>query len=453
MPEPERRRSRNFGVAAIVVVVLAFGAITEMRSAFLTHRHTDAGIYFRAAWAVQAGESLYEITDDNGWHYHYAPLLAILMVPFADPPPGEARGLFVPYPIAVAFWYALGAGALVWGVHRMARAVEGSTAVPALRSAPFTRPWWMLRIVPCATCLAAIGETLGRGQPGTLVLLCVAGMIASLPRRRGGRAGLWLSAAICLKIFPVYLLLYPVVRRDWRCLAGCAVGLLIGLLVIPMATLGPARTTAAYEDFYRLVLRGAVTDAPDPSTVEEFYHERTGDVMSFRSVLFKTVHPDPDSRPPTLAAWYDWAQKLLGVAVTLLMAAALRRPAPRHGRAGDAGGPDSVPTTMLALGLMLVAVIPLVPVAQPHYYMLALVLVMGLMADEWERGGQPRLSRRLGAVLALYATANLLPYLPGLDTLMDHGLAMYAGLALWLVGLVALWRRRGAAAGGVPVGS
>ena len=82
--------------------------------------------------------------------------------------------------------------------------------------------------------------------------------------------------------------------------------------------------------------------------------------------------------------------------------------------------------------------------------MLALVLVMGLMADEWERRGQPRLSRRLGAVLALYATANLLPYLPGLDALMDHGLAMYAGLALWLVGLVVLWRRRGEAESGVP---
>ena len=356
----------------------------------------------------------------------------------------------MPYPIAVAFWYALGAGALVWAVHLMARAVEGSNAVPALRSAPFTRPWWVLRLVPCVTCLAAIGETLGRGQPGTLVLLCVAGMVVALPRGRGGLAGLWLSVAICLKIFPAYLLLYPAIRRDWRCLGGCAFGLLIGLLVVPAATLGPAETIAAYEDFYRLTLRGAVANAPDPSTVVEFYHERTGDVMSFRSVLFKTVHLDPDARPLTLAAWYDWAQKLLGVAVTILMAAALMRRAPRSHPARRAGTPDSVPTIMLALGLMLLAVIPLVPVAQPHYYMLALVLVMGLMADEWERLGQPRLSRRLGAVLALYATANLLPYLPGLDALMDHGLAMYAGLALWLVGLVVLWRRRGEAESGVP---
>jgi hypothetical protein len=442
MAKAERRLSDRLGLAAILGAALIFGAITELRSAFLVHRHTDAGVYFRAAWAVQAGKPISAITDDNGWHYQYPPLLAVLLLPLADPPPGVVGGRLIPYPISIALWYALGAAALVWGVHRTASAIETSPSVAALRAPPFSRPWWTLRVVPSAVCLIPIGDTLGRGQVGTIVLLCVAGMIQSLLTRRSGRAGLWLSGAICLKVFPAFLLLYPAWRRDWRCLAGCAVGLLIGLLVIPAAALGPGRLLATYDDFYRLVLRGATVNAPDPSTVEEFYHEREGGLMSFRSVLFKTLHPDPATRPPALAPGYDWAQKLIGLGTIALMLIALGGPEFRHGRRRAAGAPDSPITTVIALGLMLVAVIPLVPVAKPHYYMLSLLLVMGLIADHWERRGQPRLSPGLSAFLVLYAVANLLPYLPGLYILMDLGLAMYAGVALWVAGLVVLWRRR-----------
>ena len=440
MPKAERALSRNVGLAAIVGLVLIFGAVTELRSAFLMQRHTDADIYFRAAWAVQAGQSLYEVTDENGWHYHYPPFLAVLLRPLADPPSGVAGGRLLPYPISVALWYGLGAAALIWAIHGMARAIEASSRFAALRRPAFSRPWWVLRLVPSAVSLVAIGHTLGRGQVGTILLLCVAGMVGSFSAGRGGRAGLWLAGAICLKVFPAYLLIYPAWRRDWRCLGACAVGLLLGLAAIPAVVMGPGRTIAAYDDFYRLVLRGATANAPDASTAEEFYHEREGDLVSFRSVLFKTLHPDPATRPLTLPGWYDWAQKLLGLGSTLLLLFALGRPELRSTRAIE--GPDSVVTTVIVLGLMLLAVIPLVPVSQPHYYMLVLPLVMGMVADDWQRRGRPRLSFGLGALLSLYTLATLLAYLPGFERLMDLGLPMHAGLALWVAGLVVLWRRR-----------
>ena len=438
MPKAARTLSRNVGLAAIVGLVLIFGAITELRSAFLIHRHTDAGVYFRAAWAVQAGQSIYEVVDDNGWHYHYPPLLAVLLRPLADPPAGVTGGRLLPYPVSIALWYLLGVVALVWAIHGLARTIEGSSRFAALRRPAFSRPWWVLRLAPAAVTLVPIGHALGRGQVGPILLLCATGMVGSFSARRGGRAGLWLAGAISLKVFPAYLLIYPAWRRDWRCLGACAFGLLLGFIVIPAIVLGPGRTIAGYDDFYRLVLRGATVNAPDASTAEEFYHEREGDLMSFRSVLFKTLHPDPATRPPALADWYDWAQKLLGVGSTLLLLLALGRP--ESTRAIE--GPDSVVTTTIVLGLMLVAVIPLVPVSQPHYYMLVLPLVMGIVADDWQRRRRPRLSFWLGALLSLYTLANLLAYLPGLERLMDLGLPMYAGLVLWVAGLVILWRRR-----------
>ena len=39
------------------------------------------------------GGDLYGITDDNHWHYHYPPLLAILLTPLADPPAGASRSV------------------------------------------------------------------------------------------------------------------------------------------------------------------------------------------------------------------------------------------------------------------------------------------------------------------------------------------------------------------------
>ena len=46
------------GLALLVVLLLAFLSLVEVRSAFLSHnRMTDAGVYFRAGWAVRTGRT------------------------------------------------------------------------------------------------------------------------------------------------------------------------------------------------------------------------------------------------------------------------------------------------------------------------------------------------------------------------------------------------------------
>src|SRR5262249_57149181 len=118
-----------------------------------------------------------------------------------------------------------------------------------------------------------------------------------------------------------------------------------------------------------------------------------------------------EARPVALADWYDWAQKLLGVGSTLLLRLALGRAEVPSAQAVE--GRDSVVTTTIVLGLMLVAVIPLVPVAQPHYYTLVVPLVMGMVADDWQRRGRARPSVGLGGLFSLFPPAQFLAYLPG----------------------------------------
>src|SRR5262249_18739628 len=157
--------------------------------------------------------------DANDWHYHYPPLFAILLAPLADPPPGADRTFALPFAVSVAVFYLLSVACLVWGVHALARAVEETIPCPDSR----TR-WWSLRLWPILLGLPAITATVVRGQVGLQLLVLLCGLGASLLRGQRGRAGLWLAAAICLKVIPAYLLIYPLWRRDLRCLAGCAAG-------------------------------------------------------------------------------------------------------------------------------------------------------------------------------------------------------------------------------------
>src|SRR6516164_1269972 len=76
-------------VGLLVASVVLFGGFVEYRSAFLSRRMGDLGCYLCAGWAVRAGVDMYGITEDNGWHYNYPPLYAILFTPLADPPRRE----------------------------------------------------------------------------------------------------------------------------------------------------------------------------------------------------------------------------------------------------------------------------------------------------------------------------------------------------------------------------
>src|SRR5262249_12555888 len=127
---------QRLGMLAMVLVVVLFGVVVELRSAFMKRRMTDVGCYLRAAWAVRMGTDPYVVRDDSGWHYNYPPLLAILMAPLADPPAGESHVNMVPYAISVAVWYVFSVICLVLGVHWLAGALEETAGSPEIRNQP-----------------------------------------------------------------------------------------------------------------------------------------------------------------------------------------------------------------------------------------------------------------------------------------------------------------------------
>jgi hypothetical protein len=439
-------------LATLLALVAVFGALVEYRTAFLKRRMGDLGCYLRAAWAVRAGADLYEVTDNNTWHYNYPPLLAILMAPLADPPPGADTTGMLPYAWSAGIWYVINILCLALAVHWLAGALLRTSALAELRlQPPGSRAWWALRCMPVLVCLVQIGHSLMRGQANLLLLALLCGMAAGLLRGQRFRAGLCLAGMICIKVFPAYLLLYPLWQRDRRCLTGCAAGLLLGMVVVPLAVFGPARTVTHYQKWAQVLVGPALGAGEDQSRAAELIRVVATDTQAFQAVLHNTMNPNRYARPLQVEPWVRAAHWLIGAALTgvTLLAARQRR----------LDGARAV----LLLGALTTLMLLLCPVCHLHNLTLAALLVGGLIMDNWERTqarsaseGTLHTSARLGwglaAVFTVYVGLGVVPQLPGCELMRDFGLAMYASLLLWLTAVVRLWRspRAEAAAAEAP---
>jgi hypothetical protein len=433
-------RGERLALLGFVAVFVVFGVLVEYRSALQRTRKGDLDVFLRAGWAIRADADPYSVTDDNGFHYHYPPLLAILAAPLADPPADAERAGMLPYPVSVALCYVFNLLFLAFAVHHLAGALEQTVAGSApLRGRPGSRGWWALRLWPVLACIIPIGHTLMRGQVNLLLLALFAGFLADLLRGQRFRAGLWLAGAICIKIIPAYLLLLPLWRRDGRCLAGCAAGLVIGLAVIPLVCLGPVRTLDCYQEMTRTVLLPGLGRGDDASRAEELTNTTATEGQSILTAMHNTLYPEFATRPHKASPTVRLVSHLLGGLLTLttLWAFGWRR-------RGD--GLDDV----LFFGVLVLNMLLISPVCHLHYFSLALPLVMALLVERWQRREGLALDPLLWGVLALNTVANLLPNLPNMTLLRDCGCALYGSLLLWLSAIVLLWRRNRA---GVRAGS
>jgi hypothetical protein len=427
------------GLLALLLATVALGVMVEMRTAFFQRRMGDLGVYVRAAWAVRTGNDLYEVTDNNTWHYSYPPLFAILMAPLADPPPGVATPGMLPYAWTAGIWYVVNLLCLALAVHWLASALERTSALPGLRGQTVgSRGWWALRLWPVLVCLVQIGHTLMRGQANLVLLALLCGMAAGLLRGQNFRAGLFLAGMICIKVFPAYLTLYPLWRRDGRCLAGCAVGLVLGMVLIPLAVFGPSLTAQHYQKWMKVLVGPALGTGDDQSRATELIQVVATDTQAFQAVLHNTIYVDRYTRPLQVSGWVRMAHWVIGAVLTglTLLAAGRRR--------------LDGPRTVLLLGALTTIMLLLCPVCHLHNLALLALLAGALVVQDWERRGRPSISWGLLGLFTVVVGLGVIPQLPGYELTRDLGLAMYAALLIWLVAVVRLWRGRRAEAASPP---
>ena len=370
---PSLSRLDKIGLVFFFALLVAVGAMAEKRSAFMQRRMTDAGVYFRAGWAVRAGEDLYSVEDDNEWHYNYPPLFAILCAPLADAPAGAARDWMLPYPLSVAILIALNLLCCVVAAHWLALGIEETSADPLVRDTPpgCHRTWWERRVMPVLFCLLPVAHTVMRGQVNLIVVLLLAGMLRAMVRGRQGQAGWWLAGAISIKIIPAFLLVYPAWRRDWKFLGGTALGLVVGLALIPGIVLGPERTLFCYRQLVNGVLMPGMIHEGDETRAHELTDTNGTDSQSFIVVAHNLLYPDKFKRPAHAAPELQWGALSFAGLLTLLTLWAAQR---RRGKWDMS--PAAV--TYVAMGALVLVMQFASPVSHMHYYAFAVPLVMGL---------------------------------------------------------------------------
>jgi alpha-1,2-mannosyltransferase len=421
MSLPER-----LGLYLFAALVLAFGILVELRSAGLSRRMGDLDVYLRAAWAARVGADMYAVASDNDWHYIYPPFYALLLMPLADPPGGAPSAGYVPYPVSVALFFACNAALLCCSAHVLAAALERISLRPQPRCC---RRWWALRSWPIVACLPPVAQTLMRGQVNHLVLALLCLCLACLLRGRRLQAGLLLAGAVCIKVIPIFLLVYPAWKRDGRMLAGCGLGLLAGLLVIPTAILGPERTLHQYKRYGEVFFGPFLGLSDDDSRRLEVLGMNSTDSVGLRNAIFNWSHLDSADRPAEFTPAAVWSYRCLGALMTLVVL----------WPAGVGAWHEAARFSAL---ILLMAILS--PVCHLHYLVFCLPLVACLLARRFAQQDTLALPAALWALLAIFVASNVVPSLPGLGRLKDLCVNLLGTLPLWCAGIMALWSRRSA---------
>jgi glycosyl transferase family 87 len=414
--------------AALSGFFVLFFAYTLYNTAISSNRKGDLDVYLKAAWAARTGGSLYEITDQHGWHYLYPPLLASVLIPLANPPdsaPPEAKTYLLPYWVSATIWYWFSVGCLLIAVETIVRALEEWAAVRG-RAPPrrFSNAWWAPRLLPLLLVIFYVGDGLARSQTTLIVLLCLAGSAAAILRGRSFSAGIWLGTAGILKLFPLYLLLYPLFRRDGRCLAGAALAIAVGLL-LPVVIMGPSASLAAYHEFFATRLIGEVKGSGDESVTEEL-HGTNSRIQSFEYIVYDALHPDRTERAAVPPLSYFMAHIAISLLLTAGVLLAMRRRA------------DGL-SELLFFGTLALLAIPILPESRPHYYALGLLVLAGFCYAERPGSHGIWLGWPVALAAGAFTLAGLLDAI-GLPFALEYGLATLA--AMWLGSMALLETRR-----------
>ena len=389
--EPTPRPSNaNFGsyerpdwLEALAAVALV--AALAVYLPILVYRTTEHGfgdvqVFFRAAWAVWTGYPLYEVTDLHGWSYHYPPIFALMMGPFADPLPGFPRPSWaLPFGVSVGVFYAISMPPCCYP--RM----SGPRRSKTIRHKVFGKPQRL--VDPQSGTAGAPGTVFRRivraGQPTTILILLASLFLKYAADRRPALASPALALAIAIKIFPAALLIIPLLRRDLRMLAMTALwcgAFLFSFRRSSSAWSRPSSSIARYGS------NGSPASPRATSPIASKWRFRRGRGyggvrLDAGADLCHTAGRNALSAPgmgPSAAA-----------RVRSGGGGARRRVRPRP-LLELAGGQPQRPYAMLVAGALLLAALPaILPVAQPHYWAQAAPLLTILIAEHWRRRARP----------------------------------------------------------------
>lgn len=163
--------------------------------------------------SLDGGEDIYQ-----RFAYPNPPIMALILEPLAELPPL----------VGALTWFYLKVGMALASLYWVFRLVEDPDQ-------PF--PPWAKALAALLSLRPIVGD-LSHGNVNLFILFLIVGGVYAYHRGRDWVAGGTLALAIACKVTPALFVPYLLWKRSWKALGGCAVGLLLFLVVVPSVRLG-----------------------------------------------------------------------------------------------------------------------------------------------------------------------------------------------------------------------
>lgn len=416
-------RGELFFFAILFLFFLFFADLVQVRSAFLSRVMGDADVFFRAGWAVRAGKNIYEVSDPNNWHYNYPPMFAVLISPLGDPPPGESRAGYLPYPVSISILYKISLLFFLGGALFLVVSVK--RIFPDLFPNYTERRVFYLLVTAIVATIVPVAHTLMRGQVNLFLVGLVCFAVGCQIRNQNFLSGVFIALSISLKIFPAFLLIVPVWRKSFAQMGGVVFGLILGLIVIPEIGLGHQRTILAYSDLYKVLIGPALGLSKDSSRDVELNDFNSTDNHSILAFLHGIENPNLAKKPPKPGSM----NKVIHLSMSALLLGWLLwiKGKPATGTPLADGCFFSIATLIMLFAS---------PVTHSHYFCLILPLVVFLHLKSWTYDVKNFIPLGFGTLLLFYLVGTTLPLLPQFETFKRMGVIFIPNFVLFIYAMV-----------------
>lgn len=388
---------------AACALVIGLGCSTVYRSSISSAHRTDFTVYTAASRAVLDGTHLYDAHNSRNWYYMYLPIFAVVMIPFA------LLNTFS----ASLLWYLISVSMLVHSLMILTRLTTRTFPALEMDRVHFGALAMLAVLLPAMSGMA-------RGQISVLILYLVTLGIGLIVDRRPSWAGFALAGAIVLKIAPVLLLGWYVLQKQWKALTATLVWLVVLVLVIPSAVLGPAKNLALLTEWVNTIAlptreSGGVTAN---SRFEQMIDPRNNRNQSLQATAIrvaagKAIDRGADNEPLARGLATSVTLVLLGISAWACLKT--RQP-------------------LLQAGVLVLLILLLPPVSWFHSHVLLLVPV-SIALGGWLSAPETLRGRMLGAGYVACLLGSLLMLF---QSFAHFGSQFWGTLALWLALIGAL---------------
>jgi hypothetical protein len=305
----KRTRIKKIVLAACIIVyvgaVLSVGAYRAREDQSSTSDFDD--FWLTGRHFLQTGK----IVKDYGVH-NYLPFFVLAMVPLS----------MLPLKVACVVFNAGGLAGFVLSVRLIDGLIsrDGGESPPHPPGPPEEGP-------PTQAPLpapASVGDFQRIAAPVGMVLVYVTGCLVMgqmalytlamltlawhcVEKQRSGGGGLWLALAVSTKVYPIVLIPFFLLKRNWRLVGAAGGGLVAMNVLLPAVVFGPAETWRLHRDFTLTSILGqsslqlAVIDSNKMS-----YTNQSSALVARRTTRPTDSGVDgPDGRPRfvTLVEW------------------------------------------------------------------------------------------------------------------------------------------------------